>query len=271
MKDREQSTSSQPIPTGRNILIAGATGVIGRALANSLACNGDSILAIGLDSPGLSQLIEDLPTAENQTHRKFSIDATNPDQVSKLGQELEGLEIKLDGFVHAIGLTSHEPLPGYVAPLAEQTLTAWNQAISTNLTTAFLLAQTLHPHLRRSQNAAVVFVSSIYGTVGADPALYEGTSMGNPLAYGASKGGLNQMTRYLAAEWGPSIRVNSVSPGGIFANQPDDFVQRYNAKTPLKRMANAEDIVGPIAFLIGKDASYITGQNLHVDGGFTSL
>jgi NAD(P)-dependent dehydrogenase (short-subunit alcohol dehydrogenase family) len=100
-------------------------------------------------------------------------------------------------------------------------------------------------------------------------ALYEATEMGNPAAYAASKGGLIQLTRWLATVLAPDIRVNTLTPGGIARNQPEIFTERYIRRTPLQRMAVEEDFKGAALYLASDLSSYVTGQNLIVDGGWT--
>ena len=100
--------------------------------------------------------------------------------------------------------------------------------------------------------------------------LYEGTVMGNPAAYGASKGGLLQLTRWLATVMAPAVRVNAITPGGVWRNQPEPFRTRYEERTPLRRMATEEDLKGAIAYLASDLSSYVTGHNLVVDGGWTT-
>ena len=104
-----------------------------------------------------------------------------------------------------------------------------------------------------------------------DSSIYEGTNMHNPAAYGASKAGLIHLTKWLAATLGPEIRVNAISPGGIYRQQDEQFVRRYTHKTVLKRMATEEDIVPAMIFLASDNARYITGQNLVIDGGYSIL
>ena len=94
--------------------------------------------------------------------------------------------------------------------------------------------------------------------------------MGNPAAYAASKGGLIQLTRWLSTTLAPEIRVNSISPGGIFRNQPKKFIRRYLDKTPLSRMGHEDDVANTVIFLSSELSSYITGQNIIVDGGYSS-
>jgi NAD(P)-dependent dehydrogenase (short-subunit alcohol dehydrogenase family) len=122
--------------------------------------------------------------------------------------------------------------------------------------------------LKISQGASIINIASIYGMFGPDWRLYKGTELSNPAAYSASKGGLIQFTRWLATSIAPYVRVNSISPGGIFRNQPKAFVRRYEARTPLARMATEDDFRGVVAFLASDMSKYVTGQNLVVDGGW---
>ena len=94
--------------------------------------------------------------------------------------------------------------------------------------------------------------------------------MGNPAGYAASKGGLIQLTRWLSTTLAPDIRVNSISPGGVYRSQSDKFVKKYIQKTPLKRMATEEDLKGGIIYLASDLSSYVTGQNIFIDGGWTA-
>ena len=116
----------------------------------------------------------------------------------------------------------------------------------------------------------IVLMSSIYGHVAPDMRLYEGTTLQNPAAYGASKAGLGQLGRYLAAVCAPHVRVNTVTPGGVWRNQPKSFVERYERRVPLGRMAREDDLTGAVAFLASDLSSYVTGHDLVVDGGWTA-
>lgn len=120
------------------------------------------------------------------------------------------------------------------------------------------------------EGGSIINIASIYGVVGNDPSLYENTKIGTVAAYSAIKGGIISFTRYLAARLGQKqIRVNCISPGGIFDNQDPIFVSRYEQRVPLKRMGKPSDIAPCVRFLISEEAGYVTGQNLIVDGGWT--
>jgi len=126
--------------------------------------------------------------------------------------------------------------------------------------------------MKKQGFGSLINMSSIYGLVGPDFTIYEGTDMTMPAAYAAIKGGLNNLTRYLASYYGVSqVRINTVSPGGILDNQPKSFVDNYNKKVPLKRMGNPKDIVSAVYYLLSDEANYVTGHNLVVDGGWSII
>ena len=133
---------------------------------------------------------------------------------------------------------------------------------------AWLPVAEIEAMLREHGKGTIVNIGSIYGVAGPDLRLYEGTKMGNPAAYAASKGGLIQLTRWLSTVLAPDIRVNCISPGGVFRNQPEAFVQRYVARTPLARMGAEEDLKGAIAYFTSDLSAYVTGENIMVDGGW---
>ena len=123
--------------------------------------------------------------------------------------------------------------------------------------------------MKLADDGNILNIGSIYGELGPDMRIYSGTDMGNPAAYAASKGAISQLTRWLAAVLAPEVRVNCISPGGILRNQPKRFIEAYEQKVPLKRMATEEDVVGAMLFLTLGAAQYITGHNLVIDGGFS--
>ncbi|MFD0749649.1 oxidoreductase [Mucilaginibacter calamicampi] len=149
---------------------------------------------------------------------------------------------------------------------------SWKTNVDWQLNSYFYFTQAISKHMSVAKKGSIVNMASIYGVVGPDFSVYNGTSMTMPAAYSAIKGGLINFTKYLASYLGANnIRVNCVSPGGIFDNQNRTFVENYNNKVPLKRMGLPADISPAVAFLLSDDAKYITGHNLVVDGGWTSI
>ena len=197
------------------------------------------------------------------------VDLTIEQQVRDLPGRVEDSLGGIDVVVHSAGLVGTSSLDGWAVPFEEQSAYTWRHALEVNLTSAFVLCQSAMPQLVRSGRGSIVLVSSVYGLIGADPYLYEGTSMASPAAYFASKGGLLQLTRWLATSLGSSVRANAICPGGIERGQPAQFVQRYVAKTPLSRLGTEDDLRGAIAFLASDLSAYVTGQSIVVDGGLT--
>ncbi|MEW6719255.1 MAG: SDR family oxidoreductase [Thermodesulfobacteriota bacterium] len=177
---------------------------------------------------------------------------------------------RLDILVHCAAYVGTTKVPGWVEPFEKQSVAAWDAAMRVNLTAAFAMTQEAAPSLKAGGHGSVILVSSIYGMVGPDGALYEGTDMGTPAGYAAGKGGLIQLGRYLATTLAPEVRVNCLTPGGVWRGQPESFRKRYEARTPLRRMATEEDLKGAALFLAGDLSSYVTGHNLVVDGGWTA-
>ena len=196
----------------------------------------------------------------------FESQDSRTDAIAKMHSKYSKLDVLINNAAY-VGTTA---ALGWAVPFADQSIDTWRKAIEVNLTTPFHLVQGLFELLEKSDDPVVVNLGSIYGSLGPDWKMYAGTSMGNPAAYAASKGGLIQLTRWLATTLGPKVRVNCVSPGGISRNQDEKFVKKYIARTPLSRMALEDDIVSAILFLSTASANYITGQNLEVDGGWGS-
>jgi NAD(P)-dependent dehydrogenase (short-subunit alcohol dehydrogenase family) len=253
---------------GRRVLITGANGNLGRVMAETLGELGADLIL--LDRPGT-----DFSTLENNLSEKWKVRILTLTYDIEVQEEREALieRVKSDGIglnclINNAAFVGSTNLQGWVAPFEEQSIETWRRAIEVNLTAAFHLSQAFAPELRAAKSGNIINIASIYGKFGPDLALYDGTEMGNPAAYAASKGGLLQLTRWLATVMAPDVRVNSISPGGIFRNQQESFVERYISKTPLKRMATEDDFRGAVAFLSTDMSSYVTGQSLSVDGGW---
>jgi len=197
-----------------------------------------------------------------------SCDLECPSQRSDLLKKLRGDRMSLSVIINNAAFVSTSELSGWAVPFESQTVETWRRALEVNLTAPFHLCQGLMPLLKQAEGATIINIGSIYGMFGPDWQLYEGTSMANVAAYAASKGGLVQLTRWLSTTLAPSVRVNAISPGGILRGQPEVFVKRYEARTPLARMAREDDFRGAVAYLATDLSAYVTGQILAVDGGW---
>lgn len=257
---------------GRSALVTGGAGHIGMAAAEALLEAGARVALLDLDAAAAARCAEGFnarwPGMAHAIPCNLADETATRTAARQAIAALGGLDI----LVHSAAFVGTTKTPGWSAPFAEQTVAAWDAGMRVNLTSAFVLTQEARQALAASGHGSVIFVSSIYGVVGSDAAVYEGTGMNadRVLAYSASKGGLLQLMRHLSTLLAPAIRVNTISPGGIERGQPEAFRKNYAARTPLKRMGTEEDMKGAVAYLASDLSAYVTGQNLMVDGGWTA-
>jgi NAD(P)-dependent dehydrogenase (short-subunit alcohol dehydrogenase family) len=255
--------------SGRVALVTGGAGHIGRACCKALAECGASIAIADIAEEQLMPVLQEISAAGGRTE-KFVADMGDESSVRELPCEVVGAFGQLDIIVNSAAFVGTSGLTGWVTSFEEQKTDTWRAALEVNLTSCFELVQAALPYLKAVGHGSVINIASTYGVVAPDWSLYEGTKMGNPAAYAASKGGLIQLTRWLSTTIAPEVRVNAISPGGIWRNQPDIFVKRYEERTPLQRMGTEEDMVGAVVYLASDLSKYVTGQNLMVDGGWTA-
>ena len=254
--------------SGRRVLITGATGGLGSIIADTLAELGANLLLVDQPSSDFEKLESALRNRWQVDIQSLSCDLEIEDDRLSLINQVKQDGYGLNGLINNAAFTGTSDLEGWATQFEKQTLDTWRRAIEVNLTAAFHLSQAFTPELRVGEGGNIINITSIYGQFGPDWRLYQDTAMANPAAYGASKGGLSQLTRWLATSIAPDVRVNAISPGGIFRDQPQDFVGRYEERTPLNRMATEDDFRGAIAYLVSDLSKYMTGQILHVDGGW---
>ncbi len=253
---------------GRRALITGATGGLGKVMADTLAELGADLVLVDRPESNFKTLCTTLTERWGVNVEHYFCDLELQEQRKELIVLLKSKGKGLNILINNAAFVGTSDLQGWAVPFEEQTVDTWRRALEVNLTAIFDLCQGLAPLLKVADGASIINIASIYGMYGPDWSLYEGTSMSNPAAYGASKGGLIQFTRWLATTIAPNVRVNAISPGGVFRNQPEVFVQRYEAKTPLGRMAIEEDFHGVVAYLASDMSKFVTGQNISVDGGW---
>jgi NAD(P)-dependent dehydrogenase (short-subunit alcohol dehydrogenase family) len=255
---------------GRRSVITGAAGHLGRVIAETLLEVGSDVVLVDRDAESLRDAAAALQPSARASIETVVCDLEEERArrglIALLGSHDAGVSV----LVNNAAFVGTSGLEGWATPLDEQRIDTWRRALEVNLTAVFELTQGLLPAMRRAVGPSIINVASIYGVVGPDWSLYEGTSMASPAAYAASKGGLLQLTRWMATTVAPTVRVNAITPGGIARGQPASFVERYAARTPLRRMAVEDDFRGVVAFLASDLSAYVTGQNIAVDGGWTA-
>ena len=195
-------------------------------------------------------------------------DITKPESREAVVQKVAKHFGRIDGLVN----NAYPRTKDFGTPFDQMSAESLSINVEWQMNSYILLCQSVLEVMKPQGQGCIVNIASIYGVVGNDWTIYEGTNMVSAPAYAAIKGGIINFTRYLAALYGQDgIRVNCVSPGGIFDHQPEPFVKAYEKKVPLRRLGTPEDIAPAVTFLLSDKAKYITGQNLIVDGGWTAI
>jgi NAD(P)-dependent dehydrogenase (short-subunit alcohol dehydrogenase family) len=250
---------------GKVILQSGGTGNLGRTLVSALAASGATVVVASRDAAKVAPLVANETAAGHQVHAE-SVDLGSEASLHALRDRVLAAHGQIDGFVfNAVS----RPMRSMADDLA-----AWRASMETNATGFFAFVRTVGDAMARTGGGSIVNIASMQGVIGMNPWLYEGTTMTAPPDYFFHKGGMVNLTRYLASHYGPQkVRVNAVSPGGIFNPEkpaPAAFLERYAKVTMLGRMAEAHEISGAVVFLLSDASTYITGSNLVVDGGYTA-
>jgi NAD(P)-dependent dehydrogenase (short-subunit alcohol dehydrogenase family) len=245
------------------VVLTGGGGLYGRTLTGALAESGAKLV---IASRNLSRLRE---LANAQTQRGYSVTCATLDQGDKKSV-LALRDTTLHQFGRVDGLVNNSvlrPMKSLDAPVSE-----WEESLRVNATGVFLMTRAFGQVMLDNGGGSIVNIGSMQGMVGPSLDLYEGTGMGVPPPdYFFHKGGMINLTRYFASVFGPKgVRVNCLSPGGFYNQQPEPFLSRYNRRTMLGRMAEETDLGGAVVFLLSDASRYITGVNLPVDGGYTA-
>jgi NAD(P)-dependent dehydrogenase (short-subunit alcohol dehydrogenase family) len=259
--------------SGKVIVITGATGILGAVYSKALAEAGATVIMTDLPARHPEYASTTLCKRKAVKTVGISCDLTNEQDVIDFFRRITNDYGKIDVILNNAAATGQHLQGNENAFNSFETssLSVWEHIIKVNLTGVFLVAREGGKALKSSGNGSLINISSIYGLVGPDHRMYDNLPFCSIAAYAASKAGVHGFTKWLATYWGPlGVRVNTVVPGGVFANQPKTFVTRYEAKTPLGRMAHANDLVGIIVYLASNASRYCTGQQFIVDGGFTA-
>jgi len=261
---------------GRVGLVTGGAGLLGRQFAGTLAQAGAAVIVADIDDHAAAEVAGSLAGQGCQA-AAVAVDLADADSVRSLIDTGLARFGRLDILVNSAALDPKFD-PGHAdqhgTGFEDFPLDAWNQALAVNLTGMFLVTQAAVSHLLQHGHGSIINICSTYGLVGPDQRIYEmpgQPTRRKPAYYTVTKAGVLGFTRYLATYYaGQPLRVNALTPGGVFNDHDSQFVENYAARTVLGRMARQDEMNGALLFLASDASSYMTGANLVVDGGWTA-
>ncbi|HEV3343056.1 MAG TPA: SDR family oxidoreductase [Pirellulales bacterium] len=253
---------------GETAAVVGGAGRIGRSLCQALTSAGADVAIVDLDDAATDRLAGELRESTGRRVLSVPIDATHEDELQKA---VTTITSKLAPPAMLVNAAQFRGTGFYSSNVETYPREAWDKVLETNLTAVHLACQAFGRAMVDRGGGRIVNISSTYGVVSADPRIYGSSGVNSPVAYAAAKAGVIQLTRYLAVHWrDKNIRVNCLVPGGVFDNQSAEFVANYCARTPLGRLATADDYRGPVLFMLSRASDYMTGAVVTVDGGWTA-
>jgi NAD(P)-dependent dehydrogenase (short-subunit alcohol dehydrogenase family) len=261
---------------GKTAIITGGAGILGKHFSEGLASCGSHVVIADRNKNEAEILASDLTRRYGQQCISIECDVSEPASVNSMVDEV----VKQFGDIHVLhnnAASKSSDLEAFFAPFEEYTLDQWREVTKVNLDGMFLMAQAVgRKMVEQNRGGSIIQTASIYGLLGPDPRIYQGSSymgraINTPVVYSASKAAVIGLTKHLATYWADkNIRVNCLTPGGVESGQNDSFKEKYSNRVPLGRMAQPEEMVGALLYLASNASSYMTGQNIIIDGGWST-
>ena len=233
----------------KNAIVTGSNGQLGMVFVDALVEKGYYVYAVDLKLDLIN---------EREGVQLVQLDITNEKLVHSFFTQVQ----QLDVLVNNAGI-------GVFTPFEDRTASEFKGVMEVNLLGAFLMSQASVKIMKKGNGGKIVNIASIYGSTSSDERIYGDSGRNNSEVYSATKAGLISMTQYMATHFGKyNIQTNSISPGGIYNKQSEDFVRNYEYKVPTGRMGDTQDLISTLFYLISEETQYTNGQNIAVDGGF---
>ena len=255
---------------GKVVVYTGAAGLIGTAAVKLLVNCGANVVAVDPNFQKLAKMKQDFESDSNNGSIEpiTDLNCLDASLVSEFFEKVYEKYGRIDCLINS----AYPRTKDWGTKFETIPFESWQQNVDQHLNSYFLMCQQVSLIFKKIGSGNIINFSSIYGLVGPDFSVYGSSEMTMPAAYSAIKGGISNLTRYLASYLGPSgIRVNAICPGGVFDNQNESFVANYSAKTPMRRMASVDDVVKALIFLVSDLSTYVSGVNLPVDGGWSAI
>lgn len=253
------------------IVLTGAAGKLGKHYANAFLETDAKVVLLDSSQEALDEYMSDLDESYRQNVLPIACDISNKKEVVESFNKVKSTFGNCSILINNAAAVQVTFLEGSLVDFEDFPIEVWESNLNVNLTGAFLCCQEAGKHMLERKKGVILNISSIYGVVGCDQRIYGDSGLNSNAAYAATKSGLINFTRYLASYWqGKNIRVNCLSPGGVYNNQPEEFYKNYTEKTMLKKMSEPEDLVSAILYLVSDASGMVTGINHLVDGGYTA-
>ena len=257
------------------VVVTGGAGLLGQVFCQALVDVGAHVAIVDLNLESAETVAKRINKSDAQRVIAFGSDITSPESVTQMVANVVKQLGRIDVLVNNAA-SKGSSLDAFFESFEDYSLKTWREVMSVNIDGLFLVAQAVGKQMKKQGGGSIIQTSSIYGVVAPDQRIYEGSEyngrpINTPAVYSASKSAVNGLTNYLATYWASSkIRVNSLTPGGIASGQNSEFNKKYSNRVPLGRMGEASELVGALIYLASDASSYVTGQNLIVDGGLSA-
>ena len=260
--------------SGRSAVVTGSLGRLGPTWVAALAGAGARVYGLDLRDEGSEDLAAAVAGGEGG-YSHIVCDVCSREQVDAARDRIGAEAVRPTVLVCSAGIDQPPDAAARTCAIEDVRSEDFRRTLDVNLVGTLHAIQSFGPAMVAAGGGSIVTIGSLYAGMAPDPTLYDHLDVDPPFlkppAYGASKAGVVNLTRYFARLWGPSgVRVNALSPGGVRGGQDEDFLRKYCARVPLGRMAVSEDLAGPLVFLASEQSSYVSGQELLVDGGLTA-
>jgi NAD(P)-dependent dehydrogenase (short-subunit alcohol dehydrogenase family) len=255
---------------GKLAIVTGAAGLLGEQHAIALSNVGANVVLTDVNIEVCEQRANQISEQSGVQAVAFFCDVTHKAAWQELLDWVLAKFGQVDVLINNAGFTNQSRSANYDVPFSDFPVEDWQQILEVNLTGVFLGCQVVGKQMLQQKSGSIINIASLYGIVSPNHRMYPKTGIHQPVAYSVSKGGVIALTRFLATLWAEKgVRVNCITPGGIYNEHPDLFASRYATLSPIGRMAQKEEMQGALIYLASSASSYCTGHNLVVDGGWT--
>ncbi len=256
-------------------VVTGACGKLGPVWVDALVEAGARVAALDLPGAPASPAFCDVVTRASNAVRRIDCDITERTAIEEAAARVVSELGEPSILVNNAGIDQPPDSPGGRHHLHDLPIDPFRRMIEVNLIGTFQVTQVFGARMAARGGGSIINIGSLYASVSPDPHFYEHLAGNAPFikspAYGASKAGVVSLSKFFATHWAArGVRVNTLSPGGVLAGQDEQFKAKYGARVPLRRMAQPDDLKGPLVFLASRASAYVTGHELRVDGGFTA-